>query len=240
MRIACCWITSYRFTRRSSNSENGSAAGISRAYLGRLGAKDHQGVSFDNCWIDRATLGKGSAHVRSVLQVARRKWKERAKNGLTHGLLIMFNFPQLAFARPGAQFLEARRKLTDLYLVEHAPVEPDVIYTEAVPLELDSKQLAMFKATVTLFYTGAHRTRAHDRRVPGGLMILMVSVRHLANSLVTRGLDATLELAVKKGAGRLCRGEFARARAFGNPVRYHRSGISIEGRIVESRVDSCI
>jgi hypothetical protein len=166
--------------------------------LGRLGAKDHQGISFDICWIERATLLRGSPHVRSVLQAARRKWKARAKEGLTHGLLIMFNVPELAFARPGVRFMQACRKLMDLYLVEHAPVEPDVIYTEAVPLALKSQELTLFKATVNLFYTGAHRTRVHDRRVPGGLMISVISVGQLANSLVSRGIDETLQQAVAK------------------------------------------
>ena len=166
--------------------------------LGRLGAKDHQGIAFDVCWIDRATLLKGSSHVRSVLQAARRDWKQRTKAGATHGLLVMFNAPELAFAQPGPQLLEACRKLSDLYLVEYAPVEPDVIYQEAVPLEHNDGQLALYKATVTLFYTSAHRTRAHDRRVPGGLMMTVVSVGQLANSLVTRGLSENLEQAVKK------------------------------------------
>jgi len=166
--------------------------------LGRLGSKDQQGISYDICWIDRATLARGSQHVRSVLQKRRRHWKERTREGLTHGLLVMFNAPELAFARPGPEFLEACQQLSDLYLVEHAPVEPDLIYTEAVPLQLDNRQLQLFKATVGLFYTGAHRTRAHDRRVPGGLMIQVVSVGQLANSLVMRGVDPTLEQAVKK------------------------------------------
>ena len=61
--------------------------------FGRLGAKNQQGISFDVCWIDRATLLGGSAHVISVLQEARRQWKQRARQGVTHGLLIMFNAP---------------------------------------------------------------------------------------------------------------------------------------------------
>jgi hypothetical protein len=45
--------------------------------LGRLGAKDHQGISYDICWMDRATLAQGSPHVRSVVEAV----------ALSHGCL---------------------------------------------------------------------------------------------------------------------------------------------------------
>lgn len=84
--------------------------------------------------------------------------------------------------------MEVCRILSGLYLIEHVPIQADVIYTEAVPLRSPDGQLALYKAGCNIFYTAAHRTRNHDRRVPGGLMFSVNSPGHYANSLTQRGI----------------------------------------------------
>jgi hypothetical protein len=166
--------------------------------FGRLGAQGVAGVHYDICWIDRATLGRGSVWVSKLIQQARADWKRRAAQGLSHGFLIMFNAPELAFARHGPQLLEACRLLCDLFLVEHAPVALDTIYTESVPFQQANGELVCLRGGINVFYGSAHRTRNHDRRVPGGVLISVNSPGLLAHSLVKRGLASDLEAALER------------------------------------------
>lgn len=166
--------------------------------FGRLGAKGAAGVHYDICWIDRAALLQGSLHVTGVIQRARARWKQRATRGLSHGFLIMFNAPELAFARNGALLLETCRRLCDLFLVEHAPVAVDTIYTESVPFEQDDGQVVCLRGGINVFHGAAHRTRNHDRRVPGGILISVNSPGLLAHSLVKRGLAPDLDSALER------------------------------------------
>ncbi|MFC3163524.1 hypothetical protein [Ciceribacter thiooxidans] len=164
--------------------------------FGRLGARGMQGIGIDVCWIDEAEIARGDDHVRDKIQRARRTWKENAAEGMAHGFLIMFNGPRLAFLKPGPSLLAICERIANLYLVEHAPVERDVIYTESLPLR--SEGLTLFKAGINIFYPSAHRTRNHDRRVPGGLMISVNSPGHWANSLVKGGLSGSLTEAIDR------------------------------------------
>ena len=103
--------------------------------FGRLGARGLRGIRYDICWINREVLSRGSAHVARKIQRARREWKERAAEGYAHGFLVIFNAPELAFAQPGTKLVETCLALSDLYLVEHAPVQADTIYTESLPFK---------------------------------------------------------------------------------------------------------
>jgi hypothetical protein len=166
--------------------------------FGRLGAKDSAGVHYDMCWVDRATLCRGSKWVTRVIQQAREDWKSRASQGLSHGFLIMFNAPELAYAKPGGQLLEACQALCDLFLVEHAPVALDTIYTESVPFQQANGDIVCLRGGINVFYGSAHRTRNHDRRVPGGILVSVNSPGLLAHSLVKRGLAPDLEAALER------------------------------------------
>jgi len=165
--------------------------------FGRLGSKALKHVGIDMCWIDRSDIARGDAYVRDKVQAARRVWKDRCAEGVAHGFLVMFNDRRLAYAKPGRWLVEVSKRIGDLYLPEHAPVEPDFIYTEAMPLTVDGK-LTLFKGGINLFYPSAHRTLNHDRRIPGGVMISTNSPGHYANSLVVRGILASLDEAVEQ------------------------------------------
>jgi hypothetical protein len=122
----------------------------------------------------------------------------RAARGLSHGFLIMFNAPELAFARPGPQLLDICRVLCDLFLVEHAPVAPDTIYTESVPFQQANGDTICLRGGINVFYGSAHRTRNHDRRVPGGILVSVNSPGLLAHSLVKHGFAPDLEAALER------------------------------------------
>jgi len=165
--------------------------------FGRLASRGAKHLEADLCWIHAWELAEPRWRVADKVQRARRAWKDRAEQGESSGFLIMFNHPGLAHAAPSAEFVEFSRLLSDLYLVEHAPVEADVIYTEAVPLRMPDGQLTVFKAGCNIFHPSGHTTRNHDRRIPGGVMFSMNSPGHYANSLVTRDLDWTFDEAIK-------------------------------------------
>jgi hypothetical protein len=163
--------------------------------FGRLGSKNLKHIGIDMCWIDDAEIRRGDEHVRDKVQAARRHWKDRCAEGIAHGFLVMFSSRRLAYAKPGRALVEACRRVGDLYLPEFAPVEADVIYTEAMPLRVNG-DLLLFKGGINLFYPSAHRTLNHDRRIPGGMMISSNSPGHYANSLVARGICKSLDEAV--------------------------------------------
>lgn len=165
--------------------------------FGRLGAKGQRGVAYDLCWLTTYDIEKGDYHLISKIQQARRAWKDRASSGLTSGFLIMFCDLRLARAKPGKKLLDVCHKLSELYIVEYAPLERDTIYTEAVPLEYNG-EFGVFKAGINIFYPSAHRTLNHDRRVPDGILISVNSPGHLANSFVKRGIAPNLTRAVEQ------------------------------------------
>jgi hypothetical protein len=164
--------------------------------FGRLGAKGLRGIRYDICWINRAELVRGSSYVAHKIQQARRAWKGRAADGHSHGFLVMFNAPELAFVKPGPQLVELCLALSNLYLAEHAPISIDTIYNESVPFNAADGTTACLKGGINLFYGSAHRTSNHDRRIPGGIMVSVNSPGLLAHSLVKRGLAADLKSAL--------------------------------------------
>jgi hypothetical protein len=165
--------------------------------FGRLGSKGLKDVGIDVCWLTEDDINAGDTYVSEKIQKARRAWKERSAAGIAHGFLIMFNHPRLARAQPGIKLLEVCRRVSDLYLVEHAPIECDVIYTEAIPLQTP-EGLTLFKGGINVFYPSAHRTVNHDRRIPGGVMISVNSPGHYANSLIKNGSCSSLDEAIER------------------------------------------
>jgi hypothetical protein len=165
--------------------------------FGRLGAKGLSGIRYDVCWINCDELREGGAHFIFKIQDARRKWKERAAEGLSHGFLVMFNAPELAFVKPGPMLVKVCLALCNLYLVEHAPVEADTIYAESIPFSNADGSVTFLKGGINLFYASAHRTNNHDRRIPGGIMISVNSPGLLAHSLVKHGFAGDLASALE-------------------------------------------
>ncbi|MEV0856075.1 hypothetical protein [Nocardia fluminea] len=151
-----------------------------------------RGLAMNLCWIDEHVLAGGPHAIAERIAADRRAWKEQAARGKSSAFLVIFNSQRLAHARPCPEFARLCTELASLYLPELAPVLPDVIYTEAIPLRGHDGVLRLFKGSVQLFHTGAHLRRHHDRRIPGGVMISVNGPGHYANSLVTQGLCADL------------------------------------------------
>ncbi len=163
----------------------------------RMGSKQVKGVSLPLCWLDEDDFALGPIHLMNTIQIARRRWKREALDGRASAFLIMFNHRKLARATPDESFITILCSLADLYLVERAPIRPDIIYTESVPLEVDGEP-SLFRAGVNFFYPTAHETMNHDRRAPGGVLVSVNSPGHLANSWVKLGLEAEFESATSE------------------------------------------
>ncbi|MEV6279948.1 hypothetical protein [Nocardia sp. NPDC051832] len=163
--------------------------------FGRMATKSGapaRGLAMNLCWVSEQALAAGPRAVATQIAADRRLWKEQAARGRSSAFLVIFNSRQLAYARPSPAFTEVCTTLASLYLTELAPIEADVIYTEAIPLRGHDGVLRLFKGSVQLFHTGAHLRRHHDRRIPGGVMISVNGPGHYANSLVAQGLYADL------------------------------------------------
>jgi hypothetical protein len=169
-------------------------ARYSPCLFARMGSKHAKGVNFHLCWLDEDDFGLGALHLMNTIQLARRRWKRDAVAGRSSAFLIMFNHRLLARAEPDQAFLALLCGLADIYLVEKAPIRTDIIYTEAVPLNVEGGT-SLFRAGVNFFYPAAHETINHDRRIPGGVLISVNSPGHLANAWVKLGLEADFESA---------------------------------------------
>ncbi|WP_216892913.1 hypothetical protein [Nocardia alni] len=163
--------------------------------FGRMATKSGapaRGLAMNLCWISQEMLETGPHTVADRIAADRRTWKERAARGESSAFLVIFNSPHLARARPSVELAWTCTDLASLYLTERAPIQPDVIYTEAIPLRGRDGILRLFKGSVQLFHTGAHLRRHHDRRMPGGAMISVTAPGHYANSLLTQDLYTDL------------------------------------------------
>ncbi len=169
---------------------------FSPCLFGRLGAKRSKGVAYDILWLSTRDIQMGDYHLITKIQEARRAWKDKALHRLSSGFLIMLSDKKLAFAKPRNELLEICRRFAELYLIKHAPLDCDTVYTESIPLKIN-ETYGVMKAGVNVFYPSAHRTLNHDRRVPSGLFISVNSPGHLANSLVLHNVFSTLKDAVQ-------------------------------------------
>ncbi|MFF0390482.1 hypothetical protein ACFYS8_17590 [Kitasatospora sp. NPDC004615] len=157
--------------------------------------------ALDICWVTEEDLALGSEHVEKLLQQARERWKLRALEGRTSSLQVMFGSARLAHARPGPELVEVFRLLVGLYLPQWAPIEADTICLDGVPLRRPDGSIELFAASMTVFFTGAHLTRAHDHRVPGGMLLNINAVGHHTQAAHDAGRFRTHAEAVRNSHG---------------------------------------
>jgi hypothetical protein len=111
---------------------------------------------------------------------------------------VLFNSKYLAAAAPSPALVELCCLLVGLYAPEHAPVLPDTIYLDSLPLRRPDGTLELFTANITVFFTGAHLTAMHDHRCPGGVLFNLNGVGHYTYCQLDAGRYPTLEEALKR------------------------------------------
>lgn len=164
--------------------------------LGRLASTGKQNIQLSVYVVDDNDIALGQEHLKTYLQACRLEWKQACSKGKSDAVLYFFNIGKLIYLPPSDSLVEVFKGFSNLIFNEYAPVNTDVIYTEAAPLIQDGK-LFLYKAGINFFHTTAHHTANHDRRVPGGAIISINSVGHYANNMVNQGFANDLDEAVK-------------------------------------------
>jgi len=163
--------------------------------IGRMGSAKKRGILISVFIVDEQDVAKGDAYLQQYLRQCRRDWKDQCKRGESDAVLYFLNVEKLSRIPPSSSLLQIFTKFSDLIFHEFGAIQPDVIYTEAAPLNIDEK-LYLFKAGVNIFHTTAHLTSNHDRRVPGGVVLSVNAVGHYANNMVKQGMFKDVEDAV--------------------------------------------
>ncbi|MGI8571762.1 MAG: hypothetical protein ACR2L9_03930 [Solirubrobacteraceae bacterium] len=166
--------------------------------FGRIAARERGWPRIDLCWIDELALEDGIAAVTERVQLARRACKDSAARGQVSGFLVMFSDERLARAAPSIELVRVCELLAGCLLPEWQPVRADLVYTEALPLDLDDGRVALFKASCTLFSTSAHDTVFHDHRGPGGILLNVNAVGHYATVIAKNRAVPSFEHAVTR------------------------------------------
>jgi hypothetical protein len=109
----------------------------------------------------------------------------------------MYSSTEICKIVPSPALTNIGKRLAELYLPEARPILTDVIYTEAIPLRYPNDLLYLHKGGVNMFYPTAHNTINHDRRIPGGIMLLVNGPGHFAQSLVMHGHQESMEKAIQ-------------------------------------------
>jgi hypothetical protein len=155
--------------------------------FGRIAARPGADAGLDVCIVDATDLDRGWEHVGQRVQQARHAWKDHALDGRTSSLQVLFTCPELAGAAPSAAMLELLCQLVGVYLPERAPIHPDRLYLDSLPLRRRDGAIEMFLANVTVFFAGAHLTAFHDHRAPGGVLLNINAIGHHTAAMTDRG-----------------------------------------------------
>ena len=164
--------------------------------LGRLASSGKQHIQLSIYIVDDNDVARGQDYLRRYLQTCRKKWKQACSRGDSDAVVYFFNVRKLVDAPPSDKLVAIFKQFSNLLFNEYAPVNTDVIYTEAAPL-IQNGALYLYKAGINFFHTTAHNTANHDRRVPGGALISINSVGHYANNILRQGLVKNLDEAIK-------------------------------------------
>lgn len=155
--------------------------------FGKLASKKLKGLDYHLTIINKEELLADDAALFTFLKDERLAFKKRALTGEVSAHLIYFVHPLLAYACPGPAFMEVQKKLCSLHMPECYPIMEDVIYTESVPFR-DNEGVKIYKAGVNVFYSAAHGTRNHDRRIPGGFLISVNAPGHFLRLALNSGV----------------------------------------------------
>ncbi|EJZ6595141.1 hypothetical protein OIK79_005165 [Salmonella enterica] len=155
--------------------------------FGKLACKQIKGLDFHLSIINDTELYCDDNKLFDFLRNERIVFKERALRGEVSAHLIYFVHPLLAFAKPSKELVDIQKYICSLHMPECYPIKEDVIYTESIPLK-ERGGIKIYKAGVNIFYSSAHGTRNHDRRIPGGLLISVNSPGHFMRLAIERGI----------------------------------------------------
>jgi hypothetical protein len=147
--------------------------------FGRMEAKQHRlayGLLTEN------DLERGDDHVRARIQDDRDAWRRWARDGESHGFIILAISPRIARAIVGPELLRLARHLCDLYLGQD---ELDRILLDDLILETQTeagREYRAWRVGVNYFSAQGDGRWWRDHRIPGGIAFSMNSVGHMART----------------------------------------------------------
>jgi hypothetical protein len=141
------------------------------------------------CLLNEADLLRGDAHVQSVIQAQRERWKIDARLGKKHGFIILVVSEAIANAKPSPALFTICQRLCQLYLSRfesEIPLLDEVALS--INLENEGTETRLWKVGVNWFGAQADQRWWHDHRIPGGVGLSMNSVGHMARRLAEEAL----------------------------------------------------
>ncbi|EHO4880142.1 hypothetical protein KJI55_005176 [Escherichia coli] len=163
--------------------------------FGKLACKKIKGLDFHLSIIKDPSLYTNDSKLFEFLRRERIIFKERALKGEVSAHLIYFIHQKIAFAKPSKELVDIQKHICSLHMPEYYPVREDIIYTESIPLQ-ENENVMVYKAGVNIFYSSAHRTRNHDRRIPGGMLISVNAPGHFMRLAIAKGFYKDQEQAL--------------------------------------------
>lgn len=141
------------------------------------------------CILTENDLERSDQDIRARIQHERADWRNRARNGATHGFLIVAVAGRIAYSRPCPALQTLAATLCRLYLGRD---EPDTIHHDELILEIrDGDQIAerrRWKVGVNYFSAQGDGRWWSDHRIPGGMAFSMNSVGHMARTRAEQAL----------------------------------------------------
>lgn len=148
------------------------------------------------CVLTENDLERSDQEMRARIEHERAAWKSQARNGSSHGFLIVAVSEVIANARPGPALHRLATNLCELYLGVDAS---DQIHHDDLILEIgrtgEVLELRRWKVGVNYFSAQGDRRWWHDHRIPGGMAFSMNSVGHMARTKAETALAKNADLA---------------------------------------------
>jgi hypothetical protein len=137
------------------------------------------------CVIRERDLRKGDDFVASLILDHHQIWRADALKGLQHGFLVALVSRRVALAEPSLALKRLALRLGSLYLgnVQSEAVRENDILLDEIFLDLREGLPRKWKVGANYFSSQGDQRWWHDHRVPGGILLSMNSVGHMARAL---------------------------------------------------------
>lgn len=154
------------------------------------------------CLLTENDMQRGDDYVRARIEEHRTAWKNQARNGGSHGFIIVAISPAIAHAKVDDNLLRLSQHLCSLYLGRDAL---DSIFHDSLILEIAGNgvpECREWKVGANLFAAQGDGRWWQDHRFPGGIAYSMNSVGHMARHKVEEKLGQAALAAKLKGVPR--------------------------------------
>lgn len=155
----------------------------------RFGQMEANQRRLSYCLLTENDLERSDQDIRATIHRERMDWKQRARQGASHGFLIVAISAAIAHARQGTTLQSLAERLCDLYL---GAADPDKVHLDDLILEMPVEggdiERRRWNVGVNYFSSQGDGRWWRDHRFPGGMAYSMNSVGHFARALVEKEL----------------------------------------------------